>query len=74
MMRPSRSVCEPRAVIDNRIVSGRPVGTSRTCGWPLQYQLMSKYCTAMKQYHDVQDTWDSIQTIIEYWGRGSMDW
>ena len=42
-----------------------PVGTSHTCGWPLQYQLMAKHCTAMKQYHDVQDTWDSIQTIIE---------
>jgi hypothetical protein len=51
-----------------------PVGTSRTCGWPLQYQLMAKHCTAMKQYHDVQDTWDSIQTIIEYWARGSMLW
>ena len=51
-----------------------PVGTSRTCGWPLQYQLMSKHCTAMKQYHDVQDTWDSIQSIIEYWARGSMIW
>ena len=42
-----------------------PVGTSHTCGWPLQYQLMSKHCTAMKQYHDVEDTWESIQTIIE---------
>ena len=42
-----------------------PVGTSHTCGWPLQYQLMSKHCTAMKQYHDVQDTWGSIMTIIE---------
>ena len=42
-----------------------PVGTSHTCGWPLQYQLMSKHCTAMKQYHDVQDSWVSIQTIIE---------
>ena len=49
-----------------------PVGTSHTCGWPLQYQLMSKHCTAMKQYHDVQDNWDSIETIVEYWSRGSM--
>ena len=49
-----------------------PVGTSHTCGWPLQYQLRSKHCTAMKQYHDVQDNWDSIETIVEYWSRGSM--
>lgn len=49
-----------------------PVGTSHTCGWPLQYQLMSKHCTAMKQYHDVQDNWESVATIIEYWSRGSM--
>ena len=51
-----------------------PVGTSCHCGWPLQYQLMAQHCSAVKQYHDVQDSWSSIETIIEYWARGSALW
>ena len=35
---------------------------------------MAEHCSVMKQYHDVQDSWDSAQSIIEYWSRGSMLW
>ena len=51
-----------------------PVATSKGCGWPLQYELMARHCGAVKQYYDVQDTWGSVQSIIEYWARGSMLW
>ena len=54
--------------------SSWPVHTSYQCGWPLQYELMAQYCSVSKPYRDVQDNWKSIQSIIEYWARGSALW
>jgi hypothetical protein len=50
-------------------------------GWPIQYDLMARYCNTWRNYEDVQcnaiskfnsrSCWDSVSTIRDYWGGSS---
>ena len=57
--------------------TGRPI--LYACSWPAYYQssglfnqtewdLLSKYCNYWRNYNDIDDDWDSITDIIEWWG------
>ena len=47
-------------------------------GWPIQYELMARYCNTWRNYEDVQcnaiskynsrSCWDSVSAIRDYWG------
>ncbi|XP_064638096.1 alpha-N-acetylgalactosaminidase-like isoform X1 [Lineus longissimus] len=56
--------------------TGRPMVYS--CEWPLyqqgsgmkpDYKSIAKYCNMWRNYGDIQDSWDSIESIIEYYGK-----
>ncbi|XP_064606127.1 LOW QUALITY PROTEIN: alpha-N-acetylgalactosaminidase-like [Liolophura sinensis] len=54
--------------------TGRPILYS--CSWPAyivgsgipNYPKIAKYCNIWRNYADVQDSWDSVINIIEYYG------
>eukprot|EP00823_Brevimastigomonas_motovehiculus_P001336 TRINITY_DN11862_c0_g1_i1.p1 TRINITY_DN11862_c0_g1~~TRINITY_DN11862_c0_g1_i1.p1 ORF type:complete len:428 (-),score=68.25 TRINITY_DN11862_c0_g1_i1:117-1349(-) len=54
--------------------TGRPMVYScswpayvRWKGFPVQYSLMAKYCNLWRNFDDIQDTYHSLSTIIDYW-------
>jgi len=55
--------------------TGRPMVYS--CSWPdylrgskipIPWPLIQKTCNLWRVYDDIQDSWDSVVSIIEYWG------
>ncbi|KAJ8028021.1 Alpha-N-acetylgalactosaminidase [Holothuria leucospilota] len=55
--------------------SGRPVVFS--CEWPHvlskpDYPLMFKYCNTIRNTRDVQDSWDSVLVIIEFFAKNQI--
>ncbi len=55
--------------------TGRPIVYS--CSWPAYlddagkaqwYPTIQKYCNLWRNWNDVADSWDSIASIIDYWG------
>lgn len=57
--------------------TGRPI--LYACSWPAYYQgsglfnqtewnLLSEYCNYWRNYNDINDDWDSVSDIIEWWG------
>ncbi|XP_028406956.1 alpha-N-acetylgalactosaminidase-like [Dendronephthya gigantea] len=44
-----------------------------SCSWPAylnpkpDYQIVAKYCNLWRNYNDIQDSWDSVLTIIDYY-------
>lgn len=58
--------------------TGRPIVYS--CSWPFylfangltpDYNVIARYCNLWRLYYDVQDSWDSVLNIIDYWGSNS---
>ncbi|XP_031564499.1 alpha-N-acetylgalactosaminidase-like isoform X2 [Actinia tenebrosa] len=56
--------------------TGRPIVFS--CSWPAylvgkglepDYQLIAKYCNLWRNYGDIQDSWDSVTSIIDYYAK-----
>ncbi|KAK3733255.1 hypothetical protein QZH41_011098, partial [Actinostola sp. cb2023] len=56
--------------------TGRPIVFS--CSWPAyqvgqgvqpDYQRIAKYCNLWRNYNDIQDSWDSVTTIVEYYAK-----
>ncbi|GIY49303.1 alpha-N-acetylgalactosaminidase [Caerostris extrusa] len=48
-----------------------------SCSWPYyqlinqlepNYKLISKHCNLWRNYHDIQDSWESISRIIDFFG------
>ena len=57
------------------LTSGRPIAYS--CSWPaylnetakaLIYPELQKICNLWRQFDDIQNSWDSVVSIIDYWG------
>ncbi|RUS77191.1 hypothetical protein EGW08_015043 [Elysia chlorotica] len=53
--------------------TGRPILFS--CSWPAymqssdpDYKLIAKHCNIWRNYNDITDSWDSVKTIIKYYG------
>jgi len=57
--------------------TGRPI--LYACSWPAYYQgagrfnqtewsLLMEYCNYWRNYDDINDNWDSVSDIIEWWG------
>jgi hypothetical protein len=55
--------------------TGRPIVYS--CSWPAYlddagkaqwYPTIQKYCNLWRNWDDIADSWDSVQSIIDYWG------
>ena len=38
---------------------------------PIQYELMAKYCNIWRNWDDIQDNWQSVSSIIDYWGEAN---
>lgn len=55
--------------------TGRPILYS--CSWPAyqegsmkpDYPKIAKYCNVWRNYNDIDDSWDSVATIIEFYGQ-----
>ncbi|GAB1600014.1 alpha-N-acetylgalactosaminidase-like [Argonauta hians] len=48
-----------------------------SCSWPAyvakpDYQAIAKSCNIWRNYHDVQDSWDSIASIIKFYGDNKL--
>jgi len=55
--------------------TGRPIIYScswpdylRAYDWPIPWNLIQKSCNLWRVYDDIQDSWDSVVSIINYWG------
>lgn len=57
--------------------TGRPI--LYACSWPAYYEssglfnqtewgLLSQYCNYWRNYDDINDDWDSVSDIVEWWG------
>ncbi|XP_035682064.1 alpha-N-acetylgalactosaminidase-like isoform X3 [Branchiostoma floridae] len=53
--------------------TGRPILFS--CSWPayaggikVDYSVLAKHCNAWRNYDDIQDSWDSVTHIIDWFG------
>jgi len=52
--------------------TGRPILYS--CSWPAyqgapNYASIAKHCNIWRNYNDIDDSWDSVQSIIEFYGQ-----
>ncbi|XP_069130858.1 alpha-N-acetylgalactosaminidase-like isoform X1 [Argopecten irradians] len=55
-------------------LTGRPILYS--CSWPAylktpNYEAIAKSCNIWRNYGDIQDSWDSVQSIINFYGKDS---
>eukprot|EP00117_Sycon_ciliatum_P014665 scpid25793/ scgid2744/ Alpha-N-acetylgalactosaminidase; Alpha-galactosidase B len=55
--------------------TGRPILYScswpdyeRVTGTPINYTLVAQYCNIWRNFNDIQDSWQSVYTIIDYYG------
>ena len=51
--------------------TGRPIVYS--CSWPAyqqtsNYKLIAEHCNLWRNFDDIQDSWDSVLTIIDHYG------
>ena len=55
--------------------TGRPILYS--CSWPdylrvankpINYSFVAENCNMWRNYHDIQDSWESVYTILDYYG------
>lgn len=60
--------------------TGHPMVYS--CSWPAyieekdkpaQYPMMKKHCNVWRNWDDIQDSWESLRSIIDYWGDNQND-
>jgi len=40
--------------------------------YPIQYKLMKKYCNLWRNYYDIDNNWESVAGIIEFWGSANI--
>jgi len=52
-----------------------------SCSWPayvqgqgtIQYALMVRYCNLWRNFDDIQDSWSSLSSIIDFWASAGPD-
>ena len=53
--------------------TGRPILYS--CSWPaytpVNYTVVAKYCNIWRNFNDIQDSWQSVYTIIDHYGKNT---